>query len=279
MLDSSVTQALRQSKSSKEIPDFSSGPVSNHLSNSTYIAWIRAFISYFFLRASIMLFTLRLLPFNKKFARRVIYVAFGLNFAITLIACVCYGVKCTPFRAAYAEVPGSTCRSNQMLIASQIVNGVLACVIDVATALIPAFLLWDLQMKRKTKICLNIIFLLGLFTAALSIARAATTTSTTYGDDLTCKQPLPSEHSPYPVHRLTRRHRHLRHPRRHVRRRRENGHLLRLLPHAPPIRHLRPPHALLPPHRHARHPEPRLHRHAKARQAPRHLLVPEADAE
>ena len=36
-----------------------------------------------------MLFTLRLLPYTKVVARRIIYVAFFLNFAITLIACVC----------------------------------------------------------------------------------------------------------------------------------------------------------------------------------------------
>ena len=70
-----------------------------------------------------MLFTLRLLPYSKAWARRIIYVAFVLNFAITSIACVCYGVKCTPFRAAYADVPGAKCSSETVLIASQTVNG------------------------------------------------------------------------------------------------------------------------------------------------------------
>ena len=63
---------------------------------------------------------------------------------------------------------------------------VLACVIDITTALIPAFLLWDLQLKRKTKFILNAIFFLGFLTASLSIARAATTNASTYDSDLTC---------------------------------------------------------------------------------------------
>ncbi|KAI9694315.1 MAG: hypothetical protein M1820_009039 [Bogoriella megaspora] len=138
-----------------------------------------------------MLFTLRLLPCTKTWAHRIIYLAFFLNFAITLIACVCYGVRCTPFRAAYEEVPGSHCKSDTLLIASQQANGILACIIDITTALIPAFLLWDLQMKKSTKTVLNSIFLLGLFTAGLSIGRAATTNKDTVGPDFPFTQTLP----------------------------------------------------------------------------------------
>ncbi|KAL9073548.1 MAG: hypothetical protein Q9157_004695 [Trypethelium eluteriae] len=96
--------------------------------------------------------------------------------------------ECTPFRASYAEVPGSHCKSETLLLASQQLNGILACVIDITTALIPAFLLWDLQMKRQTKIILDTVFFLGLFTAGLSVSRAATTNKTTFGPDLPFKQ-------------------------------------------------------------------------------------------
>lgn len=50
----------------------------------------------------------------------------------------------------------------------------LACACDIATALIPQFLMWGVQMKAKTKRQLNILFALGLITAVLSIGRAAT---------------------------------------------------------------------------------------------------------
>ena len=63
---------------------------------------------------------------------------------------------------------------------------VLASVIDIVTALIPAFLLWRVQMKRSTKIVLDVIFLLGFVTAALSVGRAATTDESTWSTDITC---------------------------------------------------------------------------------------------
>lgn len=42
-------------------------------------------------------------------------------------------------------------------------------------------------MKAKTKRQLNVLFGLGLITAALSIARAATITKKTLNEDTTCK--------------------------------------------------------------------------------------------
>ena len=41
--------------------------------------------------------------------------------------------------------------------------------------MIPAFLLWQIRIKRTTKIILDVIFLCGLVTAGLSIGRAVTT--------------------------------------------------------------------------------------------------------
>ena len=58
---------------------------------------------------------------------------------------------------------------------------------DVATALVPQFLLWGVQMRSRTKRQLNVLFGLGLITAALSIARAATITKKTLNDDPTCR--------------------------------------------------------------------------------------------
>lgn len=60
---------------------------------------------------------------------------------------------------------------------------VIACIIDIVTALIPAFLLWKIRIKRSTKIMLDIIFLCGLITAGLSIGRAATTNTSIWQED------------------------------------------------------------------------------------------------
>ena len=49
----------------------------------------------------------------------------------------------------------------------QLTSLVLACIIDIVTALIPQFLLWKVQMKRQTKLLLDVVFALGLITAGL----------------------------------------------------------------------------------------------------------------
>lgn len=66
---------------------------------------------------------------------------------------------------------------------------VLACLCDIFTALLPQVLLWDVKMKRRTKRSLNVIFALGLVTAALSIGRIATVTETTLTEDSTSESP------------------------------------------------------------------------------------------
>ncbi|KAI9723458.1 MAG: hypothetical protein M1828_004188 [Chrysothrix sp. TS-e1954] len=150
-----------------------------------YIDLIEAFTALWFLRSSVMLFTLRLMPKSKKWPQRIIYASFFLNFAITIIVTVTYGTKCVPFTAIYKSVPGAKCDAQSIQIATQQLNGILSCIIDIATALIPAFLLWDIKIKRKTKIVLDIIFLLGLVTAGLSIGRAASTNPGEWKKDTT----------------------------------------------------------------------------------------------
>ena len=140
-----------------------------------------------------MLFVLRLLPPNKKWQARLIHFLFFLNFAITVIACVSYGVSCRPFRANWDKtIPDAKCLSDHILIVSQQVNGILACVIDITTALIPELLLWKVKMRRSTKLVLNVIFGLGIVTAALSIGRAATTSTAVFEEDTTWRE-IPSE--------------------------------------------------------------------------------------
>ncbi|KAI9668766.1 MAG: hypothetical protein M1831_000835 [Alyxoria varia] len=102
-----------------------------------------------------------------------------------MIATISYGVRCIPFVAVYKDVPGAKCFSQHILVVTMQVNAILACLIDVVTALIPEFLLWKVQMKRKTKIILNVIFGLGLLTSGLSIGRAASSNGGIFQTDNT----------------------------------------------------------------------------------------------
>ncbi|KAI9667146.1 MAG: hypothetical protein M1831_001323 [Alyxoria varia] len=142
-----------------------------------YVGWLEAFICYFFTRTSILLFVLRLLPAYKVWQHRLVYVTFFLNFAITVVATVSFGIACIPFEGLWKkDLPGAKCYPLELLVLTQRVNGILACVVDIITALIPALLLLNVKMRRKTRWTLNIIFLLGLGTAALSIGRVVTVT-------------------------------------------------------------------------------------------------------
>ncbi|KAI9679009.1 MAG: hypothetical protein M1822_007435 [Bathelium mastoideum] len=147
------------------------------------VDWVLVFISFFFVRSSVMLFVLRLLPPGKVWETRAIFVAFFFNFAITVVATVSYSVHCIPFQAAWEDIPGARCKSIQVVTVTQRINGVLSCAIDITTAIIPQFLLWKVQMKRKTKLSLDIIFALGLITAALSIGRVATMNYGVWAED------------------------------------------------------------------------------------------------
>ena len=151
-----------------------------------------------------MLFVLRLLPSYAKWQPKVVYAAFFLSFAVTMIATIMYGLACIPFRAVYESIEGSKCYSKDLLVIAAQVNGsesinisreetqhlldvtVLSCVVDIMTATLPLFLLWGIQMRPRTKLILRGIFMLGLTTAAMSIGRAATTKASYLKEDVTC---------------------------------------------------------------------------------------------
>lgn len=92
-------------------------------SDRTNIDWIMAFICFCFVRMSVMLFVLRLLPVYKRWQKNVILCAFALNIAVTLIGTVSYGLSCIPFRAWYQEVPNARCFGTDKLVITNQVNG------------------------------------------------------------------------------------------------------------------------------------------------------------
>ncbi|KAI4234516.1 MAG: hypothetical protein L6R40_006721 [Gallowayella cf. fulva] len=138
-----------------------------------YIVIIQGYIVYFFVRASVMLFVLRILPSYKRWQQKVVMLLFAVNFVVTAYACLMFGISCVPFRANWQAVPDTKCFSKKILTMANQINAALSCACDIATALIPQFLLWNVKMRVKTKRQLNIMFGLGLIIALLSIARAA----------------------------------------------------------------------------------------------------------
>ena len=87
-----------------------------------YISWLQYYMVYFFVRASVQLFVLRLLPSYKKWQQKSVYLAFAINFLVTLYACITFGVSCRPFRALWEDVPNSKCFPTNLLVITNRVN-------------------------------------------------------------------------------------------------------------------------------------------------------------
>lgn len=93
------------------------------VSKREYVAWLIVYCNFFFLRTSVMMFVLRLLPAFKKVQKWVVYVALAVNFAITIVVTVSYGLSCMPLRAEWENIPGAKCYSKDVLVITSIVNG------------------------------------------------------------------------------------------------------------------------------------------------------------
>ena len=80
------------------------------------------YLSFFFVRASVMLFVLRLLPAYKRWQQRVVISAFIINFLATAYTLFMLGFFCVPFRANWATVPNSRCLSKDVLVFTNQIN-------------------------------------------------------------------------------------------------------------------------------------------------------------
>ena len=93
----------------------------SHQEASTVLKWLYinvelSSLSFFFLRTSIIIFVLRLLPNSKRsWPRRTLYLAMFANLVVTATAMVTFGLRCIPFSAIYTDVPGAQCMSKQMV--------------------------------------------------------------------------------------------------------------------------------------------------------------------
>ena len=75
-----------------------------------------------------MLFVLRLLPAFNQWQEKVIYGTMIVNFAISLVATIIFGLSCMPLRAfwdndAQMNLPGSKCYPVSRRVLVQQVNG------------------------------------------------------------------------------------------------------------------------------------------------------------
>jgi len=117
----------------------------------------------------------------------IIYTAmFVSTFACTAFFFVTL-FQCNPVRYFWAKAnEDGTCINNTVIIALGFVYSIFSIIADFTFALLPAFLVWNLQLKRRTKIALIPLLTMGCVASAAVIARLPFLTKL-HSPDFLCK--------------------------------------------------------------------------------------------
>lgn len=108
----------------------------------------------------------------KRIHTWIIYTAmFVSTFACTAFFFVTL-FQCNPIRFFWAKsLEDGTCINNTVIIALGFIYSIFSIIADFTFALLPAFLVWNLQLKRRTKIALIPLLTMGCVASAAVIAR------------------------------------------------------------------------------------------------------------
>ncbi|KAI1336925.1 hypothetical protein F5Y15DRAFT_392719 [Xylariaceae sp. FL0016] len=123
--------------------------------------------SLLFIKASICTTLLRIAV--KKTHRIALYVTIGVSIVMTLAGFIGTVTICRPLRATWTPDVGVCPR--EVLVSLNYMISAGAIVTDWACAVIPMFILWNAQMKRKVKISICVVLALGSIASASTFAR------------------------------------------------------------------------------------------------------------
>lgn len=98
---------------------------------------------------------------NKKSFKQAWYLTFGYVVVVAIISVIVVCTQCQPISFSWEEPLGAkgSCVNLRGMILG---NGILVTVADLALLIIPMPMLWSLQIARKRKIMLCMLFSLGL---------------------------------------------------------------------------------------------------------------------
>ncbi|KAF2495000.1 hypothetical protein BU16DRAFT_562621 [Lophium mytilinum] len=121
-------------------------------------------------KASICISLLRIT--TKKLFRGILWALIVLSSISTFMACVVVWSTCRPMAATWDKsIKGAKCSSLEMIIAlSYLVSGVNV-VTDWTCAILPAFILWDIQMRTKLKFSVCVILGMGAAASTATLIR------------------------------------------------------------------------------------------------------------
>ena len=110
-----------------------------------------------FIRLSIL--HLYIVIFQSPWFRRYIYVIIGLVIAVGLVGILGVLLQCQPFAFAWDKtIPGGHCLA---ALTGFRISAVLNMVMDIVVFVSPIKVVWSLQMNRRKKIAVTVVFGLG----------------------------------------------------------------------------------------------------------------------
>ncbi|KAH6995176.1 hypothetical protein EDB80DRAFT_815319 [Ilyonectria destructans] len=98
-----------------------------------------------------------------------LYAVCGLSVAMTLMAFIAVFIQCAPFEASWTGQ--AKCISVDVIIIPTYIFSAVNIFVDWTVAIMPGFILWNLQLRRKLKIICSGILGLGVLASIATIIR------------------------------------------------------------------------------------------------------------
>ncbi|OCK73497.1 hypothetical protein K432DRAFT_266473, partial [Lepidopterella palustris CBS 459.81] len=124
-------------------------------------------------KASICVTLLRITP--ELLYKRILWALMVASIISTIIACIVVFTTCRPMAFTWDRtIPGGKCNSLEMIIAmSYLVSGI-NIITDWTCAIMPALIIWSIQLRRKLKVSISIILGMGALASTATLIRLKT---------------------------------------------------------------------------------------------------------
>ncbi|MCJ1379782.1 hypothetical protein MMC17_002885 [Xylographa soralifera] len=146
------------------------------------IAQILEMIALGFVKVSICLYMIRMIHHTMKRVRQCLWVLIGFIIACHIAVFIMFVLQCIPLTAVWDPSVSGTCYGLGVTYNVAYAATGLDALTDLASAIIPIFVIQRLSINLHTKIAIGMLMGLGVVAAACSITKAITVQGL-FGDD------------------------------------------------------------------------------------------------
>jgi hypothetical protein len=150
-------------------------------------AQIYNIIAFYFIKASIVLFLLRLITHLHMAMRYILWVSLGLLTLVNIEAFVVSVAQCQPFAKQYNPLLPGTCWNRDVFQNSGYALAGVTIATDLVYLILPVVYLWDLQVPRKKKVAIFALLGIGCVSLGCTITSLPWVKNLATTLDVTCK--------------------------------------------------------------------------------------------